>query len=260
MIFFDFIKKWIPDYFKNKIKIIFTKLINVNNNGILLNDYGNISYSQEGEDRILYSLFESLNIKNGFYIDIGAHHPQRFSNTNIFYMRGWRGINIDANNEIMSLFGIMRPRDINVCVGVGLKNEISKYYIFDEPALNTFDIKKAENVVKNSKYKIIDERFVEVKPLSQILDTFLPKNQNIEFLSVDVEGRDLDVLKSNDWSKYKPFCILVEYHGGQKTGGFSFEEVLESEISQYLQSKGYKIFAKTLNTLFFILTSRVLGT
>ena len=91
-------------------------------------------------------------------------------------------------------------------------------------------------------------------PLAQILDSYLPKGQEIDFLSVDVEGRDLDVLKSNDWSRYIPLCILVEIHSGpDQKEGFSFNEVLTSEIAQYLQPKGYSVFAKTMNTVFFIL-------
>ena len=74
------------------------------------------SYSQEGEDRILQRLFE--NQTPGFYVDIGAHHPRRFSNTYIFYKQGWRGINVDATPGSMFLFRVFRKRDINLEIAV----------------------------------------------------------------------------------------------------------------------------------------------
>lgn len=237
---------------KNQVKKELFRLLGGQEASSPLDGYANVAFSQEGEDKILYCLFSRLNKKDGFYVDVGAHHPHRFSNTYLCYLQGWRGINIDANAEAIALFRKTRPRDINVSIGVGEKAEKSTFYIFDEPALNTFDAKVAQNVVNNSAYKIIGERIVKVMPLSQILDIYLPKGQGIDFLSVDVEGRDLDVLKSNDWSRYTPLCVLVEYHSGfDRKEGFSFSEVLNSEITKYLQSKGYSIFAKTLNTIFF---------
>lgn len=250
------LKKLLPAPLKKGIKKVLIKLLESDELGNIFNESASVAYSQEGEDRILYSLFSLLNKKNGFYVDVGAHHPQRFSNTYIFYLQGWRGINIDANADVFPLFQKERPRDINISMGVGIKAETSIFYVFNDPAVNTFDVKTAQNCIKETSFKIIDERNVEIMPLSHILERYLPKNQRIDFLSVDVEGRDLDVLKSNDWSKYLPFCILVEYYGGfVRKEGFFFDEVLNSEVSQYLRSKGYRVFAKTLNTIFFIHTS-----
>src|ERR1700726_1466588 len=81
-----------------------------------LDPFVNLAYSQDGEDMILRRLFERQ--KSGFYVDVGAHHPYRFSNTCYFYRRGWRGINIDPNPEAIAAFRRDRPHDINVCVGV----------------------------------------------------------------------------------------------------------------------------------------------
>ncbi|MFM6346540.1 MAG: hypothetical protein ACKPFK_15520, partial [Dolichospermum sp.] len=93
--------------------------------------YHNISYSQEGEDLILARFFEKE--KNGFYVDIGAHHPQRFSNTYYFYLKGWSGINIDAMPGSMKIFDDLRPLDINLEIPISDKSEILTYYEFDEP-------------------------------------------------------------------------------------------------------------------------------
>src|SRR5271166_7015278 len=76
----------------------------------------NLAYSQDGEDMILRRLLAGQ--KSGFYVDVGAHHPYRFSNTCYFYRQGWRGINVDTNPDAIEAFRRDRPSDINVCVGV----------------------------------------------------------------------------------------------------------------------------------------------
>ena len=75
------------------------------------------SYSQDGEDMVLRKIFK--NQKMGFYVDIGAHHPKRFSNTHLLYKKGWKGINIDATPGSMKLFNQLCPRDTNLELGVG---------------------------------------------------------------------------------------------------------------------------------------------
>ena len=89
-------------------KYLIEKLIIIKNN--YFDGFSLKSYSQEGEDMILRRLFEKQ--KTGFYVDVGAHHPKRFSNTFFFYKKGWSGINIDAMPNSMRLFDKIRPRDI----------------------------------------------------------------------------------------------------------------------------------------------------
>jgi len=72
-----------------------------------------VSFAQEGEDRVLYRMFQGRFGRPGFYVDVGAHHPTRFSNTYLFYRMGWRGINLDAMPGSMAAFARARPRDIN---------------------------------------------------------------------------------------------------------------------------------------------------
>ena len=110
------------------------KLIYFKNNN--LDGYALKSYSQEGEDMILRRLFEKQ--QTGFYVDVGAHHPKRFSNTYFFYKKGWRGINIDAMPDSMIPFNKIRPRDINIEKPVSDKKQVLTYYAFNEPALNGF--------------------------------------------------------------------------------------------------------------------------
>ncbi|MFA7355121.1 MAG: SAM-dependent methyltransferase, partial [Sulfurimonadaceae bacterium] len=101
------LKKLIKSLLPKSLK---EKIVDVKNN--YFDGYALKSYSQEGEDMILRRLFEQQ--PNGFYVDVGAHHPKRFSNTYFFYKKGWRGINIDAMPNSMELFNKIRPRDINI--------------------------------------------------------------------------------------------------------------------------------------------------
>jgi len=123
----------------------------------------NFSYSVEGEDRVLSCLLEFK--KSGFYIDVGAHHPIRFSNTYLFYLKGWNGLNLDAMPGSMKLFEDIRPRDINLQIPISSKKQILKYYLFNEPALNTFS--EIEAFEKNGLgyIKIINSLQMETYPL-----------------------------------------------------------------------------------------------
>jgi len=202
----------------------------------------NLSFSQEGEDMILRRFFERQ--KNGFYVDVGAHHPQRFSNTYFFYLKGWSGINIDPIPDSMKLFNKLRSRDTNLEIGISESKKSLNYYIFNEQALNTFSKELADQ--RPAPYEIVEEKQIETYPLAEILNQYLPSKQRIDFLSVDVEGLDVEVLKSNNWEKYRPHIILAE---ALRMG--SLEEALNSEVSVFLQQQGYQLIAKARNTLFF---------
>lgn len=199
------------------------------------------SYAQEGEDIILKRIFG--NKQHGFYIDVGAHHPKRFSNTYIFYKAGWSGINIDAMPGSMKAFDKLRPRDINVETPVSDKEEELEYYIFNDTALNGFSKEVADT--RGNKYKIVDVVKLKTKPLAKILDEILKTPKPIDFLSIDVEGYDYNVLKSNDWTKYHPQVVLIEARAA------NLEDVYQSDVYGFMKEKRYSLFAKTFNTLFF---------
>jgi FkbM family methyltransferase len=204
--------------------------------------YSMRSYSQEGEDMILARLFERR--PAGFYVDVGAHHPRRFSNTYFFYKRGWHGINIEPNPEAQTLFQQYRKRDINITCGISDNEGELAYFMFNEPALNTFDRTLSEQRV-SSKYRIVDTRAVPVRPLSAVLVRSLPPGTHIDFMSVDVEGLDLNVLRSNDWTRFRPTYVLSEVEG------FDLVNAPSAPLDRYLTEQGYRLFAKTFNTLFY---------
>lgn len=206
--------------------------------------YGQQSYAQEGEDILLFRYIGN-NKSQGFYVDVGAHHPKRFSNTYYFYKQGWRGINIEPTPTNFELFKKERALDINLNVGVSNKEGYKTFYMFNEPALNTFSDEQKnmyQNIPSYVVQKVIE---VKVQPLSYILDKYLPQNTEIDFLSIDVEGWDLEVLQSNNWTRYCPKFILIE------DKGHSLRSVLNSPILSFLEERSYVAMAKTFNTLLF---------
>ena len=221
-------------------KSIINLVISFRNN--YLDGFALKSYSQEGEDMILRRMLERQ--QAGFYIDIGAHHPKRFSNTYYFYKRGWRGINIDAMPGSMKLFQKFRPRDINLEIAIYGERRKLKYHIFNDLALNTFSYELAKQRDGLQGYKIIGIKEIETVPLREVLNKYLPKVTVIDFLNIDVEGLDLEVLKSNDWTKYRPRIILVELNTDVKN-------LFLSEIYKFMKELNYTLFAKTFRTAFF---------
>ena len=210
----------------------------------MLNGYAMKSYSQEGEDMVLYRIFEKQ--ESGFYVDIGAYHPKCFSNTYFFYKRGWRGINIEPNPEAIKLFKKYRVGDINLEMGISEQEGELTYFMFDEPALNSFDKNLTEKRVINTNYQIIAEKKIKVNRLDAILTDYIPKGINIDFMSIDVEGYDRNVLKSNNWELYRPKCLLVESLES------SLSSVFDCPMYRYLTDRDYELFAKTFNSLFYM--------
>jgi FkbM family methyltransferase len=203
----------------------------------------NLAYSQDGEDMVLRRLFERQ--RSGFYVDVGAHHPYRFSNTCYFYRRGWRGINIDPNPDAIKAFRRYRPSDVNVCVGVSDTAGDLSFHLFNEPALNTFDADLAKERARLPDYWLLETRSVPVRRLDDLLTQYLPRDQKIDFLSIDVEGLDLAVLRSGDWNRFRPSILLVEAH--ERT----VSAVESDPINIFAVAAGYRLIAKTLNTLIY---------
>lgn len=235
--FAEAVKKALPTWIRQILRCTY--------NCRLTDQYTHFSWSQEGEDMILRKYF--ANKKNGFYVDIGAHHPLRFSNTQHFYLQGWQGINVDALPGSMELFKRIRKRDINLEIGVGKQEGWAEYYMFNEPALNCFskEISSKRNA-KSDKYEIIGQCQVEILPLAAILKKHLPPGQIIDFLSVDVEGMDLTVLESNDWGLFRPNCVLSEILTT------TWQELKKDPIVNFMKAKHYEIYAKSGHSVIFI--------
>jgi FkbM family methyltransferase len=201
---------------------------------------------------VLHSLFQFRAL--GFYVDIGAHHPVRHSNTYYFYQRGWRGINIDAMPGSMEAFDRLRPEDINLEVGIAQARAALTYYRFREPAVNAFSLSQERIAELSASFGFLEKLEIQAVPLVDILREHLPRDRHIDFLSIDVEGLDLEVLSSNDWQAYRPTIVLAE-----DLDAFTLGNVLQSPITAFLGKQGYEPCAKMHHTILYIDRTHVTG-
>jgi len=199
------------------------------------------SFSQFGEDLVVADLLPV----HGFYLDVGAYHPVHLSNTyGLYRFRGWRGILIEPNPHFASLLQKRRPRDIVVETAVGPREGLVQYqdcakYHLGEGAANGV----VEDLINGPlpipiKGKIIE---VQMAPLQKILQKHLPQNQQVDFMSIDAEGMDLEILRTNDWTLCQPRVIAVEAHGQNQ----------EKDIDAFLVSLGYRRVAQMIVTLIY---------
>lgn len=194
------------------------------------------SYAQSGEDMILHTIF--ANVKKGTYVDVGACDPYFQSNTQFFYGRGWSGINIDANENSINKLNKKRKRDKNILALIHNIEKELEFYFYENPAYNGCIYQ--EN---------IPSRLMYIKKLKSTTLNALLANENlkkINFLSIDVEGNDRNVLSSLDLKNIRPQVIVVE--------SFTTEIVneLNSDITGFLASYGYKFLCKTVTNSFYI--------
>jgi FkbM family methyltransferase len=144
-------------------------------------------------------------------------------------------------------FDKIRKTDINLEVAISNGNHNLTYYSFSEPAYNTFSQENAQRILNTkTKVRLLNRIEMNTKRLDTVLDKYLPKNKTINFLNIDVEGLELNVLKSNNWKKYRPNIITVENLND------TIENALNCEINNFLQHCGYHLIAKTKFTMFFL--------
>lgn len=202
------------------------------------------SYSYSGEDMVLRAILKKRRVTRGFYVDVGAYHPIQLSNTYYFYRNGWRGINIDARPGSMELFRLLRHRDINVEAAIAKEPGQMTFSIFESLALNTLDSELAQARV-SAGCRMVKQVRMNTRTLAEVLEAHKPADQRVHFLSVDVEGFDLDVLASNDWSTCRPELVVVECETAD------MEEVRGSAIHEFMRDRGYYLISKTMFSLVF---------
>lgn len=201
---------------------------------------GHIHYSQEGEDILLMRFLNGK--RNGFFVDVGAHHAIRFSNTYALYRRGWRGVNIDATPSSMSSFELLRPEDTNIEAAVSDSPTRLTFHIFEEGALNTSDATLAASYMESG-YALKEKVELTARPLAEILDECVPAGQHIDLMSVDVEGAELAVLRSNDWERFAPDLLIIEALDTPLT------EIDQNPCVTFLFDKGYTPVSMLTNSI-----------
>lgn len=215
--------------------------------------YSKISYSQNGEDVIIKDLFARIGIQKPTYLDIGANEPFYISNTYLFYSKGCKGVCIEPNPTLHKKFKRKRDRDTCINAGIAFDDQVeADFYMFSNKAngLGTFSKEEAEfwentgNAIigKHKIEAIIKTRLVRV---NEIMAEYFTTHPN--FISIDVEGLDLAILKTIDFDRFQPEVICAETLGYEEGN----KEVKNQNLIDFLQSKGYFVYADThINSIF----------
>ena len=202
--------------------------------------------SRWGIDLILNDIFK--NNKKGFYIDIGCHHPFINNHTYLFYRRNWSGINIDLDFNSIDMFNFFRPKDLNI--QSALSNEVKDtdlYFYHNRAAKNTISKEFGQDALTVKKIK--------TNTLNNILQDENLNEQKIDFLSIDVEGNELNVLRGFDLKRFKPKVILLEYiqHNVKEFYEKDINTIMSSEIYKFMIENDYKLINWNHDDLLFML-------
>ena len=172
----------------------------------------NPSYAQCGEDVIVSQIFKYLKIERPTYLDVGAFLPIFSNNTYLFYDRGARGVLVEPNIDLVPELKRKRPGDVVLGVGIGITEESSaSYYCMTLPQWNTFDKDEAERRAAKSKGEVKIEKVVALPlvPINRVIEEHF-EGKGPDYLSIDVESLDLAILKTLDFSKFRPKIICAE--------------------------------------------------
>ena len=205
-------------------------------------------YSQLAEDAILAKFFYRVkrkktssfgkvlrreNIAPGFYIDIGAYSPKIYSNTYFFYKNGWSGITVEPNPNSAKWFRIIRSRDIHLNFAIGDIEDGRLYYHTNGYSTENF-ISNNPKIVRANYFP----REIKIISLKDLFIEYVPKNLHVDLLSIDCEGSDLSILKTNDWSAFRPSVVVAE-------------TPQKSEITDFMKLNNYSVLATTIGSVIY---------
>ena len=199
---------------------------------IYKNKKPNIHYGEFGEDIMVNRFFKNKEI--GLYIDIGAYHPFKGSLTQKLYKKGWHGVNIDISKTSIDLFKIARPKDININCAIG---KVTEETIFFENS----KINQQNSLIRQN----LNQKEVEIKcyELNDIL--IFNKIEKVDYINIDTEGTELDVLKGLNFQKIKPSLLTIE------DNDFDLDSDSKKEKIAYMKNQGYVLINNIGVTMFF---------
>ena len=198
------------------------------------------TYADHGEDVILTVMFDMLGIANPSYLDIGAHDPNHINNTALLYKRGGRGINIEANPELMHAFHKHRPEDLNLCCAVGPERQDKRIlYVSKNPGLSSFH------------RELVDEFDYELPVKTWTVSDILlghRKGKWPDLLTIDIEGEDVAVIeqclpKEGD----RPAVVCVEF--------LRLTDNNSAEWRELMPSRDYRLFLRTRSNMLWVTRS-----
>jgi FkbM family methyltransferase len=197
------------------------------------------SYSQWGEDALISQFIYG---DRGVYVDVGSGHPIQGNNTYFLYQRGFSGVLVDPIKKNIEQARKWRPLDSVVHSLVGHDSELVTFYEFQNYGISTTQIKRA-NSLQSAGFILADSYSMMSRTLTDILEeNLVPKA--FDLLSCDVEGEELNVLKSLDFEKYEPKVICVEE--------LMLSPSADSELRSFLSSVNYELVISAWNSHIFL--------
>lgn len=213
---------------------------------LFLKQYGEKHYSQFGEDIALQHLFGDK--EDGFYVDIGCFHPKHWSNTYLLHKRHWKGLNIDLDELKIQAFNFARKNSVNICTAISEEEkEVDVYLKNTFSPLNTLEksFAKEAELILNKPVEYTVQR-IKTRTLNSILRERGYEKQEIDLLSIDVEGHELSVLRSLNFEEYQPKVLVVELHAKK------IEHILDSDLYKFITAKHYALHSWHQPSLIFL--------
>ena len=206
------------------------------------------SFSGGAQDLIINYFFKDK--KKGIYIDVGCYHPYNGSNTKLLYDKGWSGINIDLDFHTIDFFNFVRKRDENINIAISdTEGEKDLYFFHNRSAINSLsEIRKKEAK---------EIRKIKTKTLNSVFENSKFKNEKINLISIDVEGHEIEVLKSINLEKYAPEMVVIEFLERDIINNLEFHNqnisaILNSEIYKHMIKNNYNLVNWLHSDLVFI--------
>jgi FkbM family methyltransferase len=166
-------------------------------------------FSQNGEDFLLWTFFQSK--QAGFYVDVGAFDGIHLSNTLLFEQQGWEGICIEPHPQYFDLCRRSRPHAtcLNLACVSDDSQAVVEFYTEDLGLLSGILAGRDEDVRRRYtrrglEFKGFSKTLVPASTLNNVLSTYASDRLKIDFISIDVEGTELEVLQGLDLSRFRP--------------------------------------------------------
>ena len=181
----------------------------------------------------------------GFYVDVGAFHPQMHSNTYKLYLKGWSGLTVEPNPGVAEAFRRARPRDAHLTLGIAGQESELTYYKFRDGAQNTFDAERAAELQADQ----VGTVAVKCMPLNDVFERHC-RGRSVDLLSVDCESRDLEVIQSLDWRRHRPTMLIIEDFEQFEAG--SAPKPASSAIRSFMLARDYAVVSQAVFSFFYV--------